>query len=184
MHGGHVETAKEAALLGWMQCVNGVRLVLGTLLDVSEDDDLHRLDESRHMATSLNLARLSTQVLDTLPKDNLLVFKAACAAAFPHKRSAAYRLTYWRKVIDEATIFADLPLPVRDGLYRHLEARIGDNLSELHTLQTRLTRQANKRIIEECGLSPSMKRVFVDHMRADAAYAATVDAVKLSPAEA
>ncbi|CAB4791203.1 unannotated protein [freshwater metagenome] len=36
----------EAALLGWMQCVNGVRLVLGTLLDVSEDDDLHRLDEN------------------------------------------------------------------------------------------------------------------------------------------
>ena len=36
----------EAALLGWMQCINGVRLVLGTLLDVSEEDDLHRLDES------------------------------------------------------------------------------------------------------------------------------------------
>ncbi len=145
---------------------------------------LHRLDESRHMATSLNLARLSTQVLDTLPKDNLLVFKAACEAAFPHKRSAAYRLTYWRKVLDEATIFASLPRAVRDGLYRHLEARIGDNLSELHALQTRLTRQANKRIVEECGLSPAMKRVFVDHMRADAAYAATVDAVSLSPAEA
>jgi hypothetical protein len=140
---------------------------------------LHRLDESRHMATSLNLARLSTAVLDTLPKDNLLVFKAACQAAFPHRRSAAYRLTYWRKVLDEATIFADLPREVRDDLYRHLEARIGPNLTELHALQTRLTRQANKRIVEECGLSPAMKRAFVSHMRADPAYAATVDAVDL-----
>jgi hypothetical protein len=29
----------EATLLGWMQCVNSVRLVLGTLLDVGDDDE-------------------------------------------------------------------------------------------------------------------------------------------------
>jgi len=39
-----VETAQardvdEETLLGWMQSINAVRLVLGTLLDVSEDDD-------------------------------------------------------------------------------------------------------------------------------------------------
>jgi hypothetical protein len=140
---------------------------------------LHRLDESRHMATSLHLARLSSQVLDTLPKDNLRVFQAACQAAFPHRRSAAYRLSYWRKVLDESTIYADVPKPARERLYRHLEARIGPNLEALHDLQTRLTRQANKRIVEECGLSPAMKRAFVAHMRADSAYAATVDAVDL-----
>ena len=36
----------EAALMGWMQCINGVRLVLGTILDISEDDSLEVLDES------------------------------------------------------------------------------------------------------------------------------------------
>ncbi len=35
----------EATLLGWMQCINGVRLVLGTLLDLSEVDELEQLDE-------------------------------------------------------------------------------------------------------------------------------------------
>lgn len=35
----------EAELLGWMQSVNAVRLVLGTMLDVSEDDQLDHLSE-------------------------------------------------------------------------------------------------------------------------------------------
>jgi hypothetical protein len=33
----------EAALLSWMQAINGVRLVLGTLLDIGEDDNLDGL---------------------------------------------------------------------------------------------------------------------------------------------
>ena len=41
--GDHVD---EATLLGWMQCINGVRLVLGTLLDLSEDDDFDSLDRN------------------------------------------------------------------------------------------------------------------------------------------
>ncbi len=143
---------------------------------------LHRLDESRHMATSLNLARLSTSVLDTVPKDNLLVFKAACQAAFPRGRSADYRLSYWKRVLDESTLYADIPAENKQALYQHLETRISANLTGLHELQTRLTRQANKRIIEDCGLSPAMKRVFLEHMRADPAYAATVDAVRLPEA--
>lgn len=148
---------------------------------------LHRLDESRHMATSLHLARLSTQVLDTLPRDNRLLFTAAVQAAFPKGRSARYRLDWWRRVLDESTIYADIPAEEREDLYRHLEARIDANLRGLHQLQTRLTRQANKRIIEECGLSPEMKRLFVDILRKDPAYAATIDAVELGdvePAEA
>ncbi len=140
---------------------------------------LHRLDESRHMATSLNLARLSSAVLESLPKDNRFLFRMAVQAAFPKGRSADYRLVYWRQVLDQATIYADIPKPERDALYAHMESRIHANLQSLHERQARLTRQANKRIVEECGLSPEMKRLFVDVMRSDAAYAATVDAVKL-----
>ncbi len=143
---------------------------------------LHRLDESRHMATSLNLARLSTQVLDTLPRDNAVLFKAACEACFPHGRSAEYRMSYWRRVLAQSRIFADLRPEERASLLSHMEQRIGANLQGLHELQARLTRQANKRIVEECGLSPAMKRIFVEHMRADPAYAATVDAVQLAEA--
>ena len=36
----------EAALMAWMQCVNSVRLVLGTVLDISEDDEPFELDEN------------------------------------------------------------------------------------------------------------------------------------------
>lgn len=140
---------------------------------------LHRLDESRHMATSLNLTRLSTSVLDTLPKDNRIVFKAACEACFPHGRSAEYRLSYWRRVLDQARIYADVSSADKEALYKHLGQRLNANLESLHEIQGRLTRQANKRIVEECGLSPDMKRIFVQHMRADPAYSATVDAVQL-----
>jgi hypothetical protein len=140
---------------------------------------LHRLDESRHMATSLNLARLSNQVLDSLPNDNRTLFRLAVQAAFPKGRSADYRLVYWRRVLDESTIFADIPPEEKDALHQHMGERIQSNLQGLHERQTRLTRQANKRIVEECGLSPELKRAFVEFMRADPAYAATVDAVRL-----
>ncbi len=36
----------EAALMAWMQCVNSVRLVLGTVLDIGEDDEPLNLDEN------------------------------------------------------------------------------------------------------------------------------------------
>lgn len=140
---------------------------------------LHRLDESRRMATSLHLARLSTTVLDTLPRDNRAVFGAAVQAAFPQGRSARYRLDFWGRVLREADVFADIPAEEREELLRHMEARTPGRLSELHQVQTRLTRQANKRIVEESGLSPAMKRMFVDLLRRDPAYAATVDAVRL-----
>lgn len=140
---------------------------------------LHRLDESRHMATSLNLARLSTQVLDTLPRDNRHLFSAAVQAAFPHGRSADYRLDFWKRVLRTAQVFADVPAEQREDLLRHMQARTPAKLAELHQVQTRLTRQANKRIIEESGLSAPMKRLFVEIMRKDPAYACIVDAVRL-----
>ena len=37
--GGRKVTFDEAQMVAFMQAVNGVRLVLGTLLDVTEDDD-------------------------------------------------------------------------------------------------------------------------------------------------
>ena len=40
------EHVDEATLMGWMQSVNGVRLVLGTLLDISEDDDIESMDRN------------------------------------------------------------------------------------------------------------------------------------------
>jgi hypothetical protein len=121
-------------------------------------------------------------VLDSLPRDNRRLFGAAVKAAFPPGRSANYRLDWWGRVLEESTIYADIPKADRDDLYRHLEARCDANLQTLHQVQTRLTRQANKRIVEECGLSPEMKRLFVEIMRADPAYASTVDAVELPEA--
>lgn len=140
---------------------------------------LHRLDESRHMATSLYLAQLSIAALDTMPKDHAFIFKQAVKAAFPPGRSAVYRLDYWRRVLDTADVYANIPKPEKDALHAHMSARIEANLQSLHVVQTHVTRQANKRIVEDCGLSPRMKRLFVEVMRADPAYAATVDAVVL-----
>lgn len=143
---------------------------------------LHRLDESRHMATSLHLARLSTAVLDNIPQENKLLFTAAVQACFPKGRSAFYRLDWWRRVLDTSTLYDTLSQEEKDELYRHIEARTHANLASLHEVQGRLTRQANKRIVEECGLSPSLKKIFVDVMRGDPAYAATVEAVQLGEA--
>ena len=39
-------TLSEGDLVRWMQAVNDARLVLGTILDVSEDDDRYNIDES------------------------------------------------------------------------------------------------------------------------------------------
>jgi hypothetical protein len=90
-----------------------------------------------------------------------------------------YRLDYWKRVLDTADVYADVPQVEKDALFAHMSERIEANLASLHTVQTHVTRQANKRIVEECGLSPDMKRLFVEVMRQDPAYAATVDAVVL-----
>lgn len=143
---------------------------------------LHRLDESRHMATSLNLARYSTAVLDTLPKDNALLFEMAVNACFPSGRSHLYAISYWKRVLDGASIYADVPAYRKAELLRHMEARLQANLSHLHQVQIPITRQANKKIVEESGLSAPMKRLFVEILRRDPAYACTIDAVELPEA--
>jgi hypothetical protein len=43
---GRKVTLDEAQMLAFMQAVNGVRLVLGTLLDVTEDDELVGRDDA------------------------------------------------------------------------------------------------------------------------------------------
>lgn len=144
---------------------------------------LHRLDESRHMATSLILARLSNDVVETLPRDNRAIFRAAVQAAFPKGRSSAYRMDFWRRVLPKADVFADVPREDIAALLAHMEARTPVKLAQLHEVQERLTRHANKRIIEEAGLSDDLKKLFVDILRDDPAYAATIDAVRL-PGEA
>ncbi len=143
---------------------------------------LHRLDESRHMATSLNLAKYSTAVLETLPKDNALLFSMAVNACFPTGRSHLYAISYWKRVLDEATVFADIPAHRKAELLRHMEARLQSNLSHLHQVQIPITRQANKKIVEESGLSAPMKKLFVEILRRDPAYACTIDSVELPEA--
>ncbi|MCB9792491.1 MAG: hypothetical protein H6741_07150 [Alphaproteobacteria bacterium] len=143
---------------------------------------LHRLDESRHMATAFYLAKLTGEVFDELPDESRLMIDLAVRAAFPPNRSADYRLWYWRQALDEAVIFKGVPKPELEALYAHMVERTHANLGHLHALQERLTRQANKRIIEEAGLSPAFKRAFLERMRQDPLYRPLVDAVELPEA--
>ncbi len=143
---------------------------------------LHRLDESRHMATALWIARLANDVLDTAPVESRTLFRAAVHAAWPRGRMADSRIGYWRTVLDEAPIFAGIPASDRAALLAHVAHNTRAGLMKLHERQDRLTRQANKRIVEECGLPLRLKQVFVDTLRADPATAPLVDAVELPAA--
>jgi len=151
---------------------------------VSQVSHLHRLDESRHMATALNIAKYSNEVLESLPYESRLIFRAAIKAAYPKGRMTKYRLAYWRHVLDEAVIYRDIPREEKEALFAHITDRTHANLQHLHDLQTRLTRQANKRIVEECGLTPELKQLFVDELRSDPIYKNLVDAVDLEAARA
>jgi hypothetical protein len=143
---------------------------------------LHRLDESRHMATALYLAKLSNVVLDTLPDEGRHLLQAGIRAAWPRSRVVETRLEYWRRVLDEATPYASVPREDKDALFAHIRVKTAENLRSLHALQERLTRQANKRLVEECGLDPAMKRIFVETLRRDVYTAPLVDAVELPEA--
>lgn len=149
---------------------------------IREISHLHRLDESRHMGTSLWMARLSNEVLDTAPIESRTLFKAAIQAAWPKGRMAESRIGYWRKVLDEAPIFQTIPREERASLLAHVARNTENGLTRLHARQEQLTRQANKRIVEECGLPLALKRVVVDTLRSDPATAPFVDAVVLPAA--
>ena len=139
---------------------------------------LHRLDESRHMATALYIAKLSNVILDTVPSDNRLLFKMAIRAAWPKHRMFNYRLRYWASAI-QSPVFNDISLKNKHALLAHIKTHTFHNLLKLHHRQTRLTRQANKRIVEECGLSSELKKLFVETLRKEPSHAPLVDAVSL-----
>ncbi len=162
----------ENAIAGYKDAPHGIRQV----------SHLHRLDESRHMATALYLARLSDAVLGTLPETSRLFLQAAVKAAWPPGRVVGTRLQYWRTALDEALPFQSVSRDDKDALFAHIEARTADNLLALHARQQKLTRQANKRIVEEAGLPLSVKRAFVEALRADPYSAALVEAVELPEA--
>jgi hypothetical protein len=160
----------ENAIASYKDAPEGIRMV----------SHLHRLDESRHMATALYLAKLSNRVLEAVPEEGRLLLKAGVRAAWPRGRVVETRLAYWRTVLDEAAPYSSVSKRDKDALFGHLTARTQGNLLALHERQQRLTRQANKRIVEECGLSPELKRTFVDALRADPYSAALVEAVDLA----
>lgn len=146
---------------------------------VSQISHLHRLDESRHMATALHIARLSKEILGTTNWESRRLFKLAVDLAWPKNRMAEYRMQYWRTAFYEGNVFADIPKVQKDSLYTHIAANTKKNLLHLHHRQEKLTRQANKKIVEMAALSPDLKKIFVDSLREDPVHRNLVDAVEL-----
>ena len=159
----------ENGIAGFQEAPHGIRQI----------SHLHRLDESRHMATSLYLAQLSNVVLDTVPVESRLLFAAAVQAAWPVQRQVENRVGYWKAVLNEAPIYGDLTRAEKADLLQHIRERTEASLHRMHPRQERLTRQANKRIVETCGLSPEYRAIFVDLLRRDPLHSALVDAVDL-----
>ena len=121
-------------------------------------------------------------MLVTLPEEGRWLLKAGVKAAWPPGRTVETRLAYWRAVLDEATPFQGVPDEDKDALYDHIRDRTEGNLLALHARQEKLTRQANKRIVEECGLPLELKHAFIDALRDDPYSAALVEAVELPEA--
>ena len=61
---GDRATATEAQMMAFMQALNGIRLVLGTLLDVDEQHDLGAVPEHHPMAGEYNLYDFLSWLLD------------------------------------------------------------------------------------------------------------------------
>ena len=148
-------------------------------MGIRQISHLHRLDESRHMATSLYLAKLSNVVLETVPVESRALFAAAVHASWPVQRQVENRVGYWKAVLHEAPIYSDVSRAEKADLLQHIRSQTEANLHALHPRQAQLTRQANKRIVEACGLSPEYKAIFVDLLRKDPLHASLVDAVDL-----
>jgi hypothetical protein len=68
----HERVVDEATMTGWMQSINAVRLVLGTLLDVSEEDDLADLaqDDPRYPELALYgyLSALLNEIVEAMSR--------------------------------------------------------------------------------------------------------------------
>jgi len=61
----------DGGLLGFMQAVNGVRLVLGTLLDVGEDHDPDDIDDDHPMVAEHQLYMFLSWLLEHAVQANL-----------------------------------------------------------------------------------------------------------------
>ena len=61
---GDRATATEAQMMAFLQALNGIRLVLGTMLDISEDHDLGEVHENHPLAGEYNLYDFLSWVLD------------------------------------------------------------------------------------------------------------------------
>ena len=146
---------------------------------VRQVSHLHRLDESRHMATALYIAKLSQDILGKSNWESRRLFAAAVEVAWPQNRMADTRLHYWKIALYNANIFASISKEDKDALFAHISKNTHVNLQHLHERQEKLTRQANKNIIELAGLSKDLKKVFLDTLRKDPVHRNLVDAVAL-----
>ncbi len=61
---GDRATATEAQMMAFLQALNGVRLVLGTMLDITEDHDLGEFAEDHPLAGEYNLYDFLSWMLD------------------------------------------------------------------------------------------------------------------------
>jgi len=146
---------------------------------ITQISHLHRLDESRHMATALHIARLSKEILGATNWESRHLFKWAVEVAWPKNRMLDYRLEYWKTALYEANVFQSLSKEEKDSLYAHISKNTQKNLLHLHKRQEQLTRQANKKIVELADLSPDLKKIFVDSLRGDPIHSNLVDAVAI-----
>lgn len=159
----------ENAIANFDEAPKGVRKV----------SHLHRLDESRHMATALHISRLSKEILGSTNWESRRLFKLAVDLAWPKNRMAEYRLQYWRTAFYGGNIFQNISDTEKDALFAHIAANTKKNLLHLHHRQEKLTRQANKKIVEMADLTPDLKQIFINSLREDPVHANLVDAVEL-----
>ena len=141
--------------------------------------EMHGWDESRHIATAQHLCRLANPLLDSVPQENRVLFRLAMERLWPRGRVVAYRVGFWRACLFDSAIFADVPAAERRALLQHVEGNITRNLQTLHPVQESLVAKSNRRIVEECGLSPELKREFVAFLRSDPAQSAVVSTVRV-----
>ena len=128
---------------------------------------LHRLDESRHQATALKLSKLSQEVLHKTNWESKRLFKLAIHSAWPENRMLEARMRFWKLALFEGTIFANIPIEDKTDFFNHICMNASQNSLSLHPRQITMTQQVTKRAVNESGLSPEFKQIFVDVLRTD-----------------
>jgi len=140
---------------------------------------LHRLDESRHQATALKLSKLSNEVLEQSSWESKRLFKLAIHSAWPNNRLLESRMGFWKRVLFNSEIFADISIEHKQSFFTHICRSAGQSLRSLHPRQIQITQQVTKRAVTESGLSPEFKQLFVDVLRKDPIHSSLVEAVVL-----